>query len=162
MIKRVYTQTYGVVGALVEKDGKFLLVKEAGDKLADAGKWNHPAGWLNIGENPVDGAKREVEEETGYKFMPSDILGIYSIARKDLLKAQQEVRHPIKIIYIGKISEEQALLKEEIIEIRWFSVEEIEAMDSNYLRYSDIKIMVKDYFAGKKYPLELLTHTTQE
>jgi hypothetical protein len=28
MAERVFTQTFGVVGAIIEKDGKILLVKE--------------------------------------------------------------------------------------------------------------------------------------
>jgi hypothetical protein len=35
-------------------------------------------------------------------------------------------------------------------------------MDSSTLRDADIKQLVKDYFAGKKYPLELVNHFTQE
>ena len=56
MAERVFTQTFGVVGALVEKDGKILLVKEA-KATADNGKWNIPAGWLDVGENPIGGVK---------------------------------------------------------------------------------------------------------
>ena len=40
--------------------------------------------------------------------------------------------------------------------------EEIEKMDNKTLRHSDIKTMVKNFFAGKKYPLELLVHTISE
>jgi len=35
-------------------------------------------------------------------------------------------------------------------------------MDLNTLRYADIKTMVKDYLAGKKYPLDIITHTIQK
>lgn len=48
---------------------------------------------------------------------------------------------------------------EEIAETKWFLPEEIENMNSEILRDLDIKQMVKDYFIGKKYSLELLKHT---
>ena len=32
MSKRIFTQTFGVAGAIIEKDGKVLLVKEGEDK----------------------------------------------------------------------------------------------------------------------------------
>lgn len=163
MAKRVFTQTFGAVGAIIERDGNILLVKESGRKRADAGKWNQPAGWIEIGENPIDGVKREVEEETGYKFTPTNILGVYSLAREDLFRIQQELQHPIKILFIGKISNEPAAeLADDVSETKWFSPEEIYAMDRSILRDDDIKQEVKDYFAGKKYPLELLTHTVQK
>ena len=160
---RVFTQTYGVVGAIIEKDGKILLVKESVEKGPDAGKWNNPSGWVHVGENPIEEVKREVKEETGFDFTPTHILGIYSIFRKDLIKDFEQIRHPIRVIFIGKINKHQGQFKkEEIAETKWFSPEEIKKMDSNNLRHIDIKTMVKDYFAGKKYPIELLTHTISE
>lgn len=155
---RIFTQTFGVAGAIIERSGKILLVKEA-KKEADIGKWNHPAGWIEVGENPIEGVKREVKEEAGLDFTPTHILGIYSLARKDL----KPVHHPIKIIFIGDISNKETReLSEDVSEKRWFTPEEIEKMDKNTLRDLDIKKMVKDYFAGKRYPLKLLTHTVGE
>jgi len=160
---RVFTQTYGVVGAIIEKDGRVLLVKESAAKGPDAGKWNNPAGWLHVGENPIEEVKREVKEETGFDFTPTNILGIYSIFRKDLIKDFEQIRHPVRLIFLGNISGEPAKFdKEEIVEVKWFLPEEIEKMDSKTLRNEDIKTMVKDYFAGKKYPLDLLVHTVSK
>ena len=51
---RVFTQTFGVVSAFIEKDGKILLVKEKKSGV-DNGKWNHPGGWIEIGEDPLGG-----------------------------------------------------------------------------------------------------------
>lgn len=159
MAERVFTQTFGVVGAIIEKDGKILFVKEA--KKQAIGKWSHPAGWIDVGENPIDAVKREVEEETGFQFTPTDILGVYS-----LVKVKQEgihTSHPIKIIFLGEISDEKVReLEDDVSETKWFTPEEIENMDKATLRDLDIKKMVKDYFSGKKYPLELLTHTLVE
>ena len=153
-MERVFTQTFGVVGAILERDGKFLLVKE--NKSAVKGMWNHPAGWIDVGENPIEAVKREVKEETGFDFEPKNILGIYSICKPEA----GVLHHGIKIIYIGIISEKEAgRFEDEISEIKWFAPEEIEKMDDNTLRDFDIKIMIKDYFSGKKYPLDLVTHT---
>ena len=161
MAERIFTQTFGVVGAIIEKDGKILLVKESGG--SDGGKWSHTAGWLDVGENPIVAGKREVEEETGYEFTPENILGIYSIVRKDYLKKGKEIRHGLKIIFTGKISDVPIRdLENDISEIKWFMPEEIQNMDMETLRDLDIKIMVKDYFEGKRYPLDLITHTISE
>lgn len=160
---RVYTQTYGVIGALIEKDGKILLVKESAQKGPDAGKWNIPAGWLHVGEDIIEEVKREVKEETGFEFTPVNILGVYSVFRKDLIKEFEQTQHPIRIIFTGEISDKQGeFWKDEIVETKWFTPEEIEKMDSRTLRLIDIKKMVKDYFSDERYPLKLLNFTIQE
>ena len=157
-MERVFTQTFGVVGAIIEKNKKILLVKEA-KKGKDTGKWNHPAVWIEVGENPVEGIKREVKEETGFNFRPTFILGVYSLVRKDL----SPIHHPIKIIFIGDISEKEvSKLADDVSEKKWFTVKEINEMDSNTLRDLDIKKMVRDYFADKKFSLNLLSHIISE
>jgi len=164
MAKRVFSQTFGVVGAIIEKDGKFLLVKEAKAAKMDKGKWNQPAGWIEVGESPIDAVKHEVKEETGFDFTPTHVLGIYSLVRKDIASERCcYTPHAIKIIFLGEIKESnQEHIKEEITEIRWFTPEEIEKMDLKTLRDLDIKKEVKDYLAGKKYPLDIITHTISE
>lgn len=157
MTQRIFTQTFGVVGALIERKGKILLVKET--KATARGKWSHPAGWLEVGENTVEAVKREVQEETGFNFKPEYILGIYA-----LIKDEAEItHHALKIIFLGAISDKEiAELADDVSETKWFTPEEIENMDSKILRDLDIKQMVKDYFSGKKYSLNLLTHTRQK
>lgn len=157
---RVFTQTFGVVGGILERDGKILLVREVQGKGPDNGKWNHPAGWVDVGENPIEGVKREVQEETGFTFTPRFILGVYSLVRKDIETEAGGTPHPIKIIFIGDIpNEREYSLHDDVSETRWFSPEEIYAMDAKTLRDVDIKQIVKDYFEGKRFALDMLTHT---
>ncbi len=154
-MKRVFTQTFGVVGGIIEKNNKILLVKEA-KAGKDTGKWSHPAGWIDVGENPVEAAKREIKEETGFDFTPTHVLGVYSLVRKD----SNPTPHSIKIIFIGNISDkETSELAEDVMDKKWFTLKEIQEMDSNALRDLDIKKMVKDYFSGKRFSLKLLDHT---
>lgn len=157
MTQRVFTQTFGVVGAIIEKDGKFLLVKEK--KESAKGKWNHPAGWIDVEENTINAAKREVKEETGFDFEPKNILGVYVLIKLE----SGVIHHAIKIIFTGSIADNQGeYMADEILEAKWFTPEEIENMDLNTLRDKDIKAMVKDYLAGKKYPLDVLSFTEQK
>ncbi len=160
-MERVFTQTFGVVGAIIEKDGKILLVKEAG--TLDKGKWNRPAGWIDVGENPIDMVKREVKEETGLDFEPIGLIGIYSSFRMDLKEKHGITPHPIVLLFRGVITGGKLIdHNEEIDEVRWFTPEEIMQMDKNILRDEHIKISVQDYFAGRNFPLDIIRHTVQE
>jgi 8-oxo-dGTP pyrophosphatase MutT (NUDIX family) len=49
-------------------DGKILM-----GRRRDNGKWTNPGGHLNKGENPLDGALREVLEETGIELHPNQL-----------------------------------------------------------------------------------------
>lgn len=161
-MKRVFSQTFCVAAALLERDGKFLLVRESEIMGVDAGKWNQPAGWLSVGEDPIEAIKREVKGESGFTFEPKFILGIYSLVRSDVAQELGGTPHAVKILFLGDIPEKpEHKLAEDISETKWFTPEEIYAMDQKTLRDVDIKKIVKDYLAGKKYPLEILSHTVQ-
>jgi len=165
--KRVFTQVYGVVGAIIERDGKFLLVKENNPSHPDHGKWNQSAGWVDLGENPIVAVSREVKEETGLDFTPTHVLGVYSLVRQDSAGkfGEKSLPHALKIIFTGVINQATTKTRFDVSEIsenRWFTPKEIYAMDEKTLRDSDIKKEVRGYLAGRRYPLELITHTVQK
>jgi ADP-ribose pyrophosphatase YjhB (NUDIX family) len=60
------------VRAVVPRDGKVLLVKEAAD-----GRWAFPGGWADVGETPAQCTAREVHEETGYSVKPEKLLALF-------------------------------------------------------------------------------------
>ncbi|MCB2069593.1 MAG: NUDIX domain-containing protein, partial [Ottowia sp.] len=61
------------VAAVIESAGRYLLVEE---ETAAGLRLNTPAGHLEPGESPHQGAVREALEETGRVFTPSPLLAI--------------------------------------------------------------------------------------
>jgi 8-oxo-dGTP pyrophosphatase MutT (NUDIX family) len=60
-----------------------ILVKGSGSDWLmgtrrDNGKVNFPAGGINDGEEPIEGAKRELLEETGFKTKSIKLVGCYN------------------------------------------------------------------------------------
>lgn len=165
-MSRSFNQTFGVAGALIERDGKFLLVREAFPNKPDhpdKGKWNHPAGKIDVGEDPVEAVKREVREETWYDFTPTHLLGVYSQVRNDLTEKLGATPHALKFIFIGTISDGQTgELHEDVAEVKWFTPEEIEAIDVSTLRDRDIKLTVKQYLSGRRLPLDVIRHSERK
>jgi len=58
------------VGALIEKDGKYLLI----DRALPPYGWAGPAGHLGEGESPDDAVVRKVNEEVGLEVITKKIL----------------------------------------------------------------------------------------
>lgn len=105
-----------VAGGIIEKNGKFLLVKEK-QKICD-GKWNLPAGAVDDGENVIEAAKREIIEECGVEV---NINGIIEIINKNM-----EGRDLLVFFFDTQIIDENLEYdKNEISEIGWFSYEEL-------------------------------------
>jgi len=65
-IKREFVNHPGAVAIISLQHGKILLIRQYRHSVRE---WllEIPAGTLEIGESPEDCAKREFEEETGYK-----------------------------------------------------------------------------------------------
>lgn len=64
------------VKSYIVKDGKLLIVKRKPSNVHYAGKWDIPGGRIKLGENPIDGVRRETREETGLEveiLMPIDV-----------------------------------------------------------------------------------------
>ena len=68
-----------IVGGVLEKDGKYLLVQEAQEKCY--GKWNLPAGHLDPNETIFEAAKREIKEESG---LDVKLTGVCQIGNRKL------------------------------------------------------------------------------
>lgn len=146
--KRYFDQPFVVVGCIIENKGKFLLVQEA---TIERGKWNQPAGWLDLGEKILDGAKREAQEETGLKIKITGFLGVYSLVTKH----NNNYKHAVKLILCAKpLSNKISFNKQELMAVRWFSVAEIKKLGKK-LRDPDIIQEIKDYQQGSIYPVTL-------
>ncbi len=115
------TNTKVIVGVVVEKNGKYLLVQEA--KESCRGKWNLPAGHLDPGETMADGAKREAKEETGCEVELTGVCQIGSRVKENEVFAS--------VIFTTKLMREEIEFDSaEILDVKWFSYEEILVMRS--------------------------------
>ena len=105
-----------VVGGVIKKNNKYLLVQEGQESCR--GKWNIPAGRLDPNESVLDGAKREIYEECGYNVELTGIAHISNRVMKD--------NEFIGIIFQTEIKNGSIKYdKEEILDVKWFTYEEI-------------------------------------
>ncbi len=69
-----YEQLKVGAGAIIEKDGKLLLLQRTEEPFKL--HWNLPAGYVDICESPIQAVHREVQEESGLKV---EVIGIDDI-----------------------------------------------------------------------------------
>ncbi len=105
------------VGGLVEKDGKLMLTKRGIEPFF--GWWDLPGGFLEVGEHPEEGIKREIMEETGLEVKVKDLIGIYmDTYGKDGVST-------LNIHYLVEPVRGVENPQSDITEIKWFSPSEI-------------------------------------
>jgi len=138
------------VAAVIERDGKFLLVEE---ETSQGLRFNQPAGHLEAGESLLSGVAREVLEESAYHFVPQHLLGIYRWH-----STESNITY-LRFAFTGKITGHEAdrQLDSGILHAVWLTPDEIRATQARH-RSPLILRCVEDYLAGKRYPLELLVH----
>ena len=122
-----------IVGGIIEKTGKYLLVQEAQEKAYK--KWNFPAGHLDFNESLKEGAIREIKEETGCDV---ELDGVCYIANKVL-----ENDLFVMVVFNAKLVKETIEFdKDEILDVKWFDYDEIVNKMNNQLRGDYVRTAV--------------------
>ena len=135
------------VATVVFQNNHFLMVRETIDGTSVI---NQPAGHVEAGENIVDAAIRETQEETGWLVKLSSFLGVY--AYKPIHKDATYYRlcfaaEPINL-------DSTSTLDPDIDEALWMTVEEIRQSEHE-LRSPLVIKCIEDFLSGKSYPLDL-------
>jgi ADP-ribose pyrophosphatase YjhB (NUDIX family) len=138
------------VAAVLEQDGKFLLVEE---NTPQGQLFNQPAGHWEPNETLPAASAREVMEESAYEFAPEYLIGVYrwhSSASETTF---------LRFSFGGRILNHvpERALDEGILRAVWMTPDEIRATQARH-RSPLVLRCVEDYLAGKRYPLDLITH----
>jgi 8-oxo-dGTP pyrophosphatase MutT (NUDIX family) len=138
------------VAAIIERAGKFLMVEErAGANLV----LNQPAGHLEQGESLLAAVTREALEETGHRFDPEHVVGVY------LWHSQDAATTYLRVAFCGTVepSADVAALDEGIVALHWFSRAQL-VRRVRELRSPMVMRCIDDYLAGQRYPLDCLAY----
>lgn len=135
------------VAAVIERDGRFLLVEEMPEGVA---VFNQPAGHVEEGEPLSEAVVREVAEECCRHFTPRGMVGIYRWCNPDT-----NITY-LRIAFYGDISEPNTQLErdDDIMGERWFSHAELMRQP---LRSPLVMRCIDDYLAGQRLPLNLIS-----
>jgi ADP-ribose pyrophosphatase YjhB (NUDIX family) len=121
---RYYANSAPTVGALCEDEcGRLMLVRRAIEPRK--GTWDTPGGFLEEGEAPLDGLRRELREETGLEIEPGEFFG----ALTDLYGDGPEAQFVLSLNWIARILGGTPAPTDDISEIRWFAADELPGED---------------------------------
>lgn len=137
------------VAAVIERGGSFLVVEE---EVEGRRVLNQPAGHLDPGESLVAACRREVLEETAHHFAPRALVGVYRwhYAPKDVTF--------LRFCFCGEVErfEDGRALDRGIVAARWLSLDELLRRKREH-RSPLVEQCVRDFLAGRRFPLELLS-----
>ena len=136
------------VAAVVERDGRFLLVEE---RAHGAAVINQPAGHVEGDEMLPAACAREVLEETAWEFAPEALLGVYQY------RPENQAHSYLRFAFCGRLTREHDRpLDDAILRVLWLGRDELAALDRARLRSPMVLACIDDYCAGIRHPLSLL------
>ncbi len=137
------------VAAVVEHEGRFLLVEEyaSGRRV-----FSQPGGHIESGESPEEAVIREALEETGCDIACADLIGVY------LWIHPQTRQQFLRIVFAATFlqCDESRKLDEGILGRQWLTLAELESRQP-MLRSPSVLRCVRDYVSGKRQSDALLT-----
>ncbi len=122
-----------VVGTLPVAGGRVHLARRGIEP--GAGRWSYPGGFLELGESPQEGARRETEEETRLLVEVGRLIGLYSRPHAGV----------VTVIYEAQVVGGAPLPGLETAEVRGFAPDEI---PWDELAFSTTESALRDWVAS--------------
>lgn len=141
-----------IVGCVIIDDDKVLMVRESGGQFKN--KLGFPVGHLEENESIIDGALREVYEESGYRVK---LKGLLPISETDSKRGKYVV-----IRFLAEPLENDDIELDEISDAVWMKIDEVLNLDDDMLRYVENKKVLKHILNNEIYPLSRVEEFRKE
>jgi len=122
-----------------DDDGRLLLVRRAHEPFR--GFWDIPGGFLDEGEPPLDGLRRELLEETGLEIEPGDYLGAWIDRYGDAPGAQFTLNLYWRARVLGGVERPA----DDVSELRWFARDELPPPEE--LAFTNVPLVLDAWLA---------------
>ena len=116
------------------KKGKYLLSKRTPNKKNYPNMWECTNGNIQAGETSLEGAVREVREETGIELQESDL----KLVKTEILEELHYIYDIYEVEYNGRARLAKALTPEEVTEVKWLTKAQIENLHLKHLFRDDL------------------------
>ena len=136
------------VGALVERDGAFLIIEE---RVSGELVLTQPGGHLERAESPEAAAARETLEEAGCEITASELLGVY------LWIHPQTRQQYLRLMYVCDLvfQHPEPTLDDGIVDVHWMTADELSRHALRH-RTPIVDRAVRDYLDGTRAGRDML------
>ncbi len=115
---RYYASSAPCVSALVaDSEGRLLLARRAVEPFL--GLWDCPGGFLEEGEHPLDGLRRELSEETGLVAGPARFVGAWM----DRYGDGPDAVATLNLYWAVLVDDREPVAADDVAELRWFPLD---------------------------------------
>ena len=119
-----YPSSKATAGALcVDDEGRVLLVRRAIEPFR--GRWDIPGGFLDEGEHPLDGLRRELREETGLEVEPVELVGVWM----DRYGGDATAEATLNLYWTARVVGGEPEAADDVSELGWFAPDELPSPD---------------------------------
>lgn len=132
-----------VVSVSIMKNNEALIIKE--NKPSVNNKWNFPSGHIELGEDILAAACREVKEETGFDVKLTKTTGIYNFI--------SSTHHQVILFhFVGEIIGGSLRLEEaDIIDSKWITITDLMKMENKELRDAAVIKQITEALLSEKF-----------
>lgn len=130
-----YISVAGVV--ILNKNNEVLLQKRSKFKRTNPNKWGICGGKVDLGESPLEAGVRETLEEIGIHLNKEDL---------KFLSMDTDEKIHLTVYYVRKDIDvnECKLQEEEVEEVRYFKIEELQGLDKESFEWlENLKKVIK-------------------
>jgi mutator protein MutT len=108
----------------VVRGGRVLLIRRGKEPLC--GRWVVPGGTVELGETLVQALVRELEEETGLRVEPLELLTVFDRIERE---GETVVHHFVIVDYLCRWLSGEARAASDALDVAWASPEELPVYD---------------------------------
>jgi ADP-ribose pyrophosphatase YjhB (NUDIX family) len=126
---------------VVDERGRVLLARRAVEP--DLGLWDLPGGFLEEGEHPLVGLRRELLEETALEVEPLEFFGAWP----DTYGAEGS-DWALNLVWTARVLGGEPRPDDDVSELRWFAADELPPPDACAFR--NVAEILARWRAGEK------------
>jgi ADP-ribose pyrophosphatase YjhB (NUDIX family) len=140
-----YPSSKPTAGALcIDGEGRLLLARRGARPFA--GRWDIPGGFLDEGEHPLDGLRRELLEETGLEVEPLEFVGAWV----DRYGGDSTAEATLNLYWTARVVAGDPKPADDVSQLRWFQADRLPSGEE--LAFENVPKVLAAWLTRQQHP----------